>query len=444
MQETSYVKQHSKEVLGMLKKSLLVSLHIGLICLVASGAVIAADLRDVLYDAWEIELYGFAEARLGYRTGDDPYEKDRSIAESRLQLDLNRFFNWGSLKLKGDFTRDQVKDRFGAELRELNVTLSPLDFMDLKIGRQVLTWGTGDLLFINDLFPKDWKSFFIGRDDEYLKAPSDAVKTSFFLDLVNLDVIYVPEFNPSIYIDGSRLSYWNPVLGRIAGRDFIFGDDDPNRYFTDNEVSVRVSKNIRGTEVAFYGYRGYWKTPEGMNPATVELVYPKLSAYGASVRSTLLGGIGNAEIGYYDSRQDRGGDDPMVRNSEWRFLVGFERELMRDFTGGMQYYVEWMEDYDTYKNSLKPLGLNAKDEVRHLLTLRLTKLLMNQNLKLSFFGYYSPSDEDAYLRPKVHYKMTDQWAAEIGGNIFLKQEEHTFFGQFYKNNNVYAGLRWGF
>ena len=50
----------------------------------------------------------------------------------------------------------------------------------------------GDLLFINDLFPKDWVSFFVGRDDEYLKAPSDSLKASFFNELFNLDFVYTP------------------------------------------------------------------------------------------------------------------------------------------------------------------------------------------------------------------------------------------------------------
>ena len=50
--------------------------------------------------------------------------------------------------------------------------------LDVKLGRQVLTWGTGDLLFLNDLFPKDWVSFFAGRDDEYLKAPSNTLRAT--------------------------------------------------------------------------------------------------------------------------------------------------------------------------------------------------------------------------------------------------------------------------
>ncbi len=66
------------------------------------------------------------------------------------------------------------------DLREASLVFSPSADTDVKVGRQILTWGTGDLVFINDLFPKDWVSFFIGRDVEYLKAPSDALKVSAF------------------------------------------------------------------------------------------------------------------------------------------------------------------------------------------------------------------------------------------------------------------------
>ncbi len=98
-----------------------------------------------------------------------------------------------------------------------------------------------------------------------------------------------------------------------------------------------------------------------------------------------------------------------------------------------------MLNYDAYVQSLN--GAPKRDEHRHVLTLRLNKLLLNQNLKLSLFTYYSPSDRDAYLRPKVHYKVTDVWAVEVGGNIFLGKEDYTFFGQFQDNTNAYAGVR---
>ena len=359
------------------------------------------------------------------------------------RLDLARDFDWVEFKLKFDLLGDQVLEEFDADLRECYLAFTPLDIMDVKVGRQILTWGTGDLLFINDLFPKDWVSFFIGRDTEYLKAPSDAVRVSLFLDSFNVDFVYVPEFCGSVYIDGSRLSYWNSLLGRTAGRDFVFHDVYPNDFGKDAEYSVRFSKNISGIELALYGYYGFWKTPEGMDPSTIKLIYPKLFVGGSSIRGAMLGGIGSAEAGYYYTRDDGSGKDPMVRNSEVRFLAGFEKELARDFTGGIQYYLEYMQDYNEYENSL-PAGMKKKDEYRHVLTLRLTRMLMNQNLKLSFFTYYSPSDADGYVRPNIHYKISDRWAAEVGGNIFFGDTDYTFFAQFKDNTNAYVALRFSF
>jgi hypothetical protein len=313
------------------------------------------NLQTSVYDKYEIEVYGFFEVRNGWRLQDDPYERDVAIAEARLQLDINKDAGWGVFKIKTDLGYDLVMEEVIAELREANLFFSPYDFLDIKVGRQVLTWGTGDLLFINDLFPKDWQSFFIGRDDEYLKIGSDAVKGSMFFDFINIDLVYVPVFNNSTYISGERLSYWNGILGRTAGRDYVMSDRERNSFGSDSEYVARLSKNIDGNEFALYGYRGFWKTPEGVDMADladIRLIYPKLSVFGASVRGMLFAGIGNVEFGYYDSRSDRSGTNSAIRNSEIRFLTGYEQELGRDFTGAFQYYFEWKQDYDQYLQSL--------------------------------------------------------------------------------------------
>ena len=123
--------------------------------------------------------------------------------------------------------------------------------------------------------------------------------------------------------------------------------------------------------------------------------------------------------------------------------MGYEQKLAPDFTVGLQYYLEHMLDHDAHERSLPP-GMTAADLNRHVTTLRLTKLLMNQNLKLSLFTFYSPSDSDAYLRPVADYKVNDNWSAVVGGNLFLGSSERTFFGQFEDNTNVYAGVRYSF
>ncbi len=419
-----------------------------LLCSLPSAAAWAADeeqtsIADRLYDKYGIEMLGFTESRIGARLVDDADEDTLSLGEARLQLRLNKDFESFFVQFKGDLLADAVTAEGDADIREMSASFRPADWADVKVGRMVSTWGTGDMIFINDMFPKDWESFFIGRDDEYLKQASNVLKSSFFLNDWSLDVVYTPLFQGSEYIDGERLSYFNPAAGKIVGESMVMEDSEPNSWFKDDELALRLSHNFDQVEAALYSYMGFWQEPEGMDAATGKAAYPPLNVWGASARSPMLGGIGNAEFGYYDSTDDEGGSNPYVRPSEFRFLTGFERELAHELTGSVQYYLELIDGYDDYEQTV-PAGMAARDEYRHLLTLRLTKLLMNQNLILSLFAYYSPSDNDGYLRPKVKYKLNDHWQIDGGLNLFFGEEEHTFWGRFQDNTNAYIGLRYNF
>jgi hypothetical protein len=419
----------------------------------AALAVAEAVAEETFLTRLDEDISGFWEARGGYRTQSDPYEKSASVMETRLQLRYQHDWDNATIKLVPDLVFDDIEEDRGSirldegrgwlDLREASLLLRPGESMDLKLGRQVLTWGTGDLLFINDLFPKDWNSFFCGRDQEYLKAPSDAAKLSLFHAAVNLDLVYVPVFDGDRSIDGRRISYWNSGLGRRAGRDAIVRAERPDHWLDDDELAARLYRTVGGYEVAAYGYHGFWKSPGGMDPGTGRAIYPDLNVWGASARGTVGRGIGHLEAGYYDSADDRDGDDPFVRNDEVRFLAGYEQDLWADFTLGVQYYLEWMQDYGDYRDTL-PGALHAADEFRHVTTLRLTQRLLQQNLTLSLFAYYSPTDGDGYLRPNANYKVNDHWQIEAGGNWFFGQDDWTFFGQFERNTNAYLAVRYSF
>ena len=391
-------------------------------------------------DEYPLEINGFLDVRYGGRTKKFENQND-SIAEAIMRVELNQEFEWGYFQIKEDFVGDMVEKKLKAELRQASLSFSPLEIMDIKVGRQTLTWGTGDLLFINDLFSKDWVSFFIGRDIEYLKKPSDSIKASIFFESFDLDFVYTPLFGGSDYISGERLSYWNPMAAKIAGRDNILITQARKDYPDDSEYAMRLSKNINGNEFALYGYHGFWQTPEGIDPITYKFIYPRLTAYGASLRGDILGGIGSLEVGYNDSREDKGNMKPFVRNSEIRFLTGFEREIKQDFVASVQHYMEYMQDYDEYKSAT---GDKSKHEFRQILTLRLTQNLMNQNLILSWFNYYSPTDRDGYILPGVLYKASDNLSFEAGCNFFFGKDDHTFFSAFKNNDNVFFAMRYNF
>ncbi|MCB0330706.1 MAG: hypothetical protein KDD70_13620, partial [Bdellovibrionales bacterium] len=196
---------------------------------------------------------GFLESRGGVRVFDDPNEKSASIGEVRLQTQVDKDFDWVSARITSDFLADTVANDWPVELetgdgfidlREAFLFFRMGEYADLKVGRQILTWGTGDFLFINDLFPKDYNAFFIGRDDEYLKAPSDALKLSLFSEVVNLDFVYTPSFDADRFIDGRRISFFNPLAGDITGRDQPLQVDRPQGWFRDDEISARLYRRF--------------------------------------------------------------------------------------------------------------------------------------------------------------------------------------------------------
>lgn len=391
------------------------------------------------------------DMRVGARIHDPINQRRTSIAEQRLQLHADKSWElWESnFSLTADFVGDPIMDVYDIDLatgdgvidlREAALVLSPLSFVDLKIGRQTLTWGTGDLLFINDLFPKDWNAFIIGREIDYLKAPSDALKVSVFHSLINVDLIWTPRFDADRFPDRRRISSWDPAQGRILGKNDLISTQKPEDLARDGEYSVRASRQMAGLELAAYGYRGYWKSPAGMDPMTGEALFPELSVYGASLRGSVLGGIFNLESGYYDSSEDRSGDDPFVRNSEVRSLIGFERELWPKMTASVQYYQEYMRNHDAYEKSLPP-GFQAADPIRHLVTLRLSTTAMRERIRAGIMVMGSPNEEDLVLLPNVSYALSDQWRVHIAANIFEGNKDQTFFGQLASNSNVSTGLR---
>ncbi len=384
---------------------------------------------------------GFLEAGLGTRFEEDPLVAGRSTLEdlrwrAETEWQLDRY----TVDLKLDAGYDGVENEWFADIRDLSLGFTLGENTDVSIGRQVQTWGTGDLLFLNDLFPKDFQSFFSGRDDEYLKAPGNAVRVSHFSPAVNVDFVWTPEFEPDIYLTGERFAFFSPLAGNnVAPR---FTALEPQRSFDNGEFALRLFRTVESSEYALYAYRGFFKQPSGLT-TSLQPTFAPMSAFGASLRRPAGPGLFNAEISYYDSRDDRDGSNPLVPNSQLRLLAGFEWEARTNFTIGLQYYVEWTLDHDellanSFATEFEP------DERRHLITNRLTWRAGMDKYTTSLFTFYSPSDNDFYLRPQFAYRHSDQWSLSIGGNVFGGEEQQTFFKQLQDASNLYLRLRFNY
>jgi len=110
---------------------------------------------------------------------------------------------------------------------------------------------------------------------------------------------------------------------------------------------------------------------------------------------------------------------------------------------GAQYYVEHMMHYGAYRKNL-PAGMPRADKNNHRITLRITKLLLHQDMRLSLFSFFGLAHRDMYLRPYASYKITDRLRIDGGANIFVGKHRNTMFGQLTDDTNAYVGLRYSF
>lgn len=400
--------------------------------------VCAVPLLIPLAAQAETALSGFLQQNTAVNTvAANPDGRHYKWLEERAQLKVDASAGAWHLVGKGDLAYDHLGRGGQSELREGYVDYTASNW-DMRVGRQVITWGLGDLVFVNDVFPKDHEALFAGRPLEYLKRGVDAVKLGVYPEFASFELVAAPNFRESHIPDARRFHVFDP-LPAVTSRETV----KPGQ----GEVGLRVYRDIAGYDTALYLYRGFQRTPSMQAdsitaPTKITFFYPKLSVYGASVSGRAGEGVLSLEGAYYDSREDRSGDDFAVPNSQTRLLIGYQIQPAEDLSLGFQYYTEYMHDYGAYRAAM-PAGFPVDKRWNHTVTARLTQLFLHQTLRFSAYASYNASSGDYFVNPELRYNFTDQMWGAVGANIFGGKPWGQF-GQFARDDNAYLQARYEF
>ncbi len=400
------------------------------------------DTRDEQEEAGlDLAFRGFALAGYTARLGDERPSgaDDLIVAEERVRLELSAEAAAMDVaaRMQLDAAHDWLDDRVRLRVREAYVDYRAGRF-DVRLGRQTLSWGVGDFVFINDVFPKDYGAFFAGQPIEYLKVPVDALRTTYSAPAFALDLVAMPRFTGDALPRRDRYDYAFDPFADVS-REVI----RPHRTPANTEAAMRLYGSVLSTDVALYAFRGYFHAPsftpdDPLNPTLLAGTYPPLSVYGASLQRNMFGGVLALEAGYYDSREQRS-TNPLLPGSFTKALVGFQRELRTDFTVGVQYVGQWLHrDGDVLS---LPAASPRIERFQQTATLRLTKLLRHQALRLSLFALCGLTERDRYVIPEIEYKVSDRFSIVAGANLFHGRSPYTTFGVFRGNDNVYSWMR---
>src|SRR3990172_6164736 len=187
-----------------------------------------------------VSLDGFAQSHVAVRTSRVDCLSGTACnvpaAELRGQLKAEGKNSSGNAAFhtRMDPLRDAAVDDTRLVTRELFGDLTS-DKASARLGRQVITWGVGDLLFINDTFPRDWVAMFTGQPMQYLKLGSDALKLNAYPSPVNLEWV-IAGFRPDNTPTRQRFILADPLPSGLPRRTLEPGNDSG-----EVEISGRVS-----------------------------------------------------------------------------------------------------------------------------------------------------------------------------------------------------------
>lgn len=405
-------------------------------------------------EAFPLEIQGFVEVERGARLGESTYRDETwMLSNIRARLKTSKQTEKGGFHLKLDFINDEILKSSEVEIREARLRYSPSDLVDFSIGKQVSTWGVGDLLFINDLFPKNWVNLFLGRDQESLKDTSNSIRITTYLENWTADLIWTPEFSPDTTPNGCRFTVFDPNLGKPTAQRNQCGKTtklpEQNDTTENGEIALRLKTRMGSQEVALYGYNGFWKSPKGLklNPdtQTLESFYPRRGAYGFSSEGQWGPGVFFFEAGHYLSYEDLDGTNPLIENSAARLLLGYRYTFLASSTFAVQTMSEKMLNYEKYQESVPPT-LEEKEEVRNTYTFRFTQTAQQETLKASCFVYHRPEDRDDYLRCWLSKRLDDNFDITAGGNFFSGDKKYLDrdFAMLREDDNAYVRFKYVF
>jgi len=382
------------------------------------------------------------------------------------------FYDWAYfVNGRDDYTED-VLDMYEWEVdfQEVWVQGSPLDDLDVKIGRQIVNWGRSDTLRVLDILnPLDNREPGL-VDIEDLRRPVAMVKVDYYLGKWSLSAIAIPEIrfdlNPPF---GSDFAPVTSSLGTLEA--FVVPEEIPDESLANTEWAVALKGIFSGWDISFH-YARYWRDapylrpvfqviPDPPNPPMVsldgtELQHSRLTLVGAGGNYIFGSWLVKTEIAWLDGinyTTTTPVDLAIIGASGIAQVpTGNVQKSRLDFMAGIEYYgltntniaLEVANRHIFgFREDMKP----AFGDRENLLetTLRVTRNFMNERLELTALGvaFGSKAQYGSVVRLEARYDLRD--ALELGGGIvFYQKGDRVPFDSIKNNDRLFFEIKYSF
>jgi hypothetical protein len=325
------------------------------------------------------------------------------------------------------------------------VDLTLGDF-DLRLGRQQVIWGKTDGFRITDLVnPLDLREFGLA-DFLDSKIPLWMAKIDWYFSMdYALQCLIIPDLQ---FIElaraGSEYAFALPAIP-LGMRPVINETKEPETSVENTEFGLKISGYYEGWDFTL-NYLYTWddtptvkKMPDiHTGTLTVSPEHERLHIAGGTMATVLWDAVVRAEIaahlGKYFSVSDLTVPGMVVDKTFLSYALAWERDLF-DITWLVQFLQEVILDYE---------DAITDDEVNTRITLRGSKLFINDTLEVALSAAYGLNDGEFLLRPSMTYDITDGLEIKGGIDLFEGGNEQSLIGQFDDRDRFYLELKYSF
>lgn len=414
------------------------------------------------YSSAQIELSGFVR---NYNALETPEGRDLLIGRNRLRLDLDRSFSFGEAVVSNDLQNlySSSFDSLSYRLREAYLDLY-FDNSDLRIGRQIITWGRTDGTFISDILTPLDLSEFLTQDFADLKMGVTAAAYTRYFGSDYLQLVANPFFRPNrVPEPGER---WFPRIFFNSQIPIAFSEYDAPRNLKEFQVAARFafrsdidyeldlgilywhypnpsySKSLENTPSGpllrltetftrslILTYSGLVKLSDGLFLKSEAAFYTNrsLDYLPPEIRNIDLASPSPAEQALLATQFARNSDGFLLERPWLTGMLGLEFSWM-NWTVSSQIADEFILDYD---------DRILQDRHYWFGTLLLQRSFFREKMSFRGFGRYNFSGNDFWLNPEVTYQGIDNFEAAAGVQLFGGEAPDEYYGHTSFEN--YAG-----
>lgn len=337
-----------------------------------------------------------------------------------------------------------VPSQSGIELHEAYIQYAA-DSWDLRAGRQLIIWGKADGISITDVIsPMDYTEF-LAQDYDDIRMPVDAAKFRYLRDQMNVELIWIPIFQPAILPPAD--SPWAFGAELPEGIEILHEPSMvPEKKLKNSEFGGKISFYFPWGDLALSSFYTWNKVPvmnqtliqfEDVDGArlTIKPEHYRLTFAGFEFSIPYNAFVFRSESAFFKGQyfEPQELSDGLFEKNSINWLLGVDWYPGSEWTLSAQFADFFVLDYDQKI---------ADDEHEMLITLNISKNLFRNTLTLSTSGYIGLNESEIFNRSSVDYELSDGLHLEAGLDIFAG--DGGSFGQYKDNSEVWIKAKYSF